>query len=182
MEQLKLFSVSDAYIKYLRKKYPNVYSNKIGERNHTRKYIGAVMEINNFKYYVPLSSPKDSDYEIINEEKVIRKSTLTIIRITEIDGVKEELKGTLRISHMIPVLDSELEIYDVDAELDSTYKDLVQKELIFIRKNAKKIITNAKIVYKQKEQNIQKGYIKSSLDFKGLEKMAKQWDNNQDNF
>ena len=40
------------------------------------------------------------------------------------NGVKE-LKGTLRISHMIPVPESELHLYDMDNETDSTYKDRV---------------------------------------------------------
>ena len=39
---------------------------------------------------------------------------------------KEELKGTLRISHMIPVPKSELILYDLENEKDNTYKDLVR--------------------------------------------------------
>ena len=50
---------------------------------------------------------------------------------------------------MIPVPESELQLYDMDNETDSTYKDLVQNEMIFIRKNREKIINNAKLMYKQ---------------------------------
>ena len=42
MEELKIYGVSDEYTEYLCKKEPNVYSNKIGNRTHTRKYIGIV--------------------------------------------------------------------------------------------------------------------------------------------
>lgn len=54
---------------------------------------------------------------------------MPIIRIVvkNIDGEKE-LKGTLRISHMITVPASELELYDLENESDSTYKDLVHNE------------------------------------------------------
>ena len=74
MEEFKLYSVSDTYIEYLRKKYPNVYSNKLTTRVHTRKYVGIVIQIEKFNYYVPLSSPKESDYQKAGNEKVIKKS------------------------------------------------------------------------------------------------------------
>ena len=42
VEEFKVYSVSDAYISYLREHEPNVYSNKEDNRTHTRKYIGIV--------------------------------------------------------------------------------------------------------------------------------------------
>ncbi len=41
---MQLYSISDEYISYLRKKFPRVYSNKEDSRVHTRKYLGVVME------------------------------------------------------------------------------------------------------------------------------------------
>ena len=93
------------------------------------------------------------------------------MRLIETTGTGEcELKGTLRLSHMIPVPDSELELYDLDCEKDVKYKDLVQKELIFIRKSKAKIKKNAMLLYKQKINNIDNiSYIRNVLDFKVLE-------------
>ena len=174
MDEFKLYSVSDEYVEWLRKDYPNVYSNKIDSRTHTRKYLGVVLQIEQYKYYIPMSSPKESDYQIAGENKVIKKSIVPIIRIVvkNVNGVKE-LKGTLRVSHMIPVPESELQLYDLDNEMDSTYKDLVQNEMIFIRKNREKIINNAKLMYKQKKANdITAGYVKSALDYQALERLC----------
>ena len=42
---MRLYSISDEYINYIRKKFPRVYSNKEDTRIHTRKYLGAVIEI-----------------------------------------------------------------------------------------------------------------------------------------
>ena len=121
MDEFKLYSVSDEYVEWLRKDYPNVYSNKIDSRTHTRKYLGVVLQIGRYKYYIPMSSPKESDYQIAGESKVIRKSIIPIIRIVVKNkaGIKE-LKGTLRISHMIPVPESELQLYNMENETDST--------------------------------------------------------------
>lgn len=174
MNNYKIYSVSDRYIDYLRKYVPGVYSNKEETRTHTRKYIGVVYSINGYNYYIPLSSPKDTDYKLVKGKKVIRKSVVPIMRITDKNSAEEpELKATLRISHMIPVPLSELTLYDLDNEPDLEYKDLVQKEIIFIRKNKEKIKGNAKLIYKQKAINDQTAnYVKMALDYKLLEELC----------
>lgn len=174
MCELKIYSVSDRYIEYLRAENSNVYSNKVENRVHTRKYVGVVIEIADYKYYIPMSSPKNTDYQMAGGQKVIKKSIVPIIRIVVKNSKGEkELKGTLRISHMIPVPESELELFDLDNEMDMEYKDLVQNEVIFIRKNYKKIISNAQLLYKQKKNGDQTaGYVKTALDYISLEKLC----------
>lgn len=178
MNEFKIYSVSDKYIDFLRKKHPHVYSNKYGNRTHTRKYIGIAFTIGEFCYYIPMSSPKESDYKRVGEEKVIRKSIVPIIRIVieNNEGIKE-LKGTLRISNMIPVPKEELELYDLENEDDALYKDLVQSEIIFIRRNKNKIKNFAKVIYKQKiENDSSANYINSALDYKALEESCMEFE------
>ena len=177
MEEFKVYSVSDKYISYLRDKYPNVYSNKVENRTHTRKYVGIVITMGEYNYYIPMSSPKDTDYQVAGATEVIKKSIIPIIRIAVKNSAGEkELKGTLRISHMIPVPESELELYDLENETDEAYKDLVQNEIIFIRKNQEKIRNNAEVLYKQKlENDTTAGYVKSALPYKALEELCKQY-------
>lgn len=181
MEQFKLYSVSDKYVEWLRKDFPNVYSNKINSRTHTRKYLGVVLRIGKYNYYVPMSSPKESDYQIAGTNRVIKKSIVPIIRIVVKSSTGEkELKGTLRISHMIPVPESELELYDLENEVDDTYKDLVQNEMIFIRKNREKILSNANVLYKQKTmRDTTAGYVKTALDYQALEKLCDLFEENK---
>ncbi len=57
----------------LRKDFPNVYSNKINSRIHTRKYLSVVLQMGKYHYYVTMSLPKDSDYQITGANKVIKK-------------------------------------------------------------------------------------------------------------
>ena len=119
----------------------NVFSSKENERNHTRKYLGIVYSINGYNYYLPLSSPKNSDYRMENGVQKIRGSIVPIIRITSQSSSGElELKGTLKLSNMIPVPASELTLYDMEHEPDLFYKALIHKEMVFIRKNKNKII------------------------------------------
>lgn len=175
---MKLYSISDKYINYLRKFDKRVYDNKEEIRKATRKYLGIVLKINFLNYYIPMSSPKKSDYK--NNE--IRKSIVPIIRIIsnkEVDKMPV-LKGTLRLSNMIPVPESELTLYKPKLEKNKNYKILIEKELEFIDKNEFMIEKYAKIIYNQKINNYDVSYIKNVVDFKILEQkcieyMNKKW-------
>lgn len=168
--KLNLYSISDKYINYLRQFDDKIYDNKEEIRTHERKYLGVVLTVNEFNYYIPMSSPKNSDYIDI-DKKIIRKDTKTIIRIYE----GNRLYGTLRISNMIPVPITELEPYMVSNETDSKYKELILGELRYINNNSNKIIKYAKTVYNQRIKNIDIGYIKNTVDFKLLEEKLRKW-------
>ena len=101
----------------------------------------------------------------------IRKSIVPIIRIVsneEVDNMPV-LKGALRISNMIPVLDSEIILYEPKNEADKDYKILIEKELVFIDKNEKMIKKYASIIYNQKSNNHNVSYIRNVVNFKLLE-------------
>ena len=89
------YIVSDEYISYLSKIENHVMKNKPDKRTYHRKYVGILTEINGFKYFVPMSAPKDKDYK----NGKIRKNNLTTIYMRN----KEKLYGTLRFNSMIPV-------------------------------------------------------------------------------
>ncbi len=78
---MKIVEISDKYIEYLRKYFPNTtMDSKQHHRSHKRKYLGILFEIHGIPYYAPFSSPKKKDY---NLDGTIRKSTLFIVRMTK---------------------------------------------------------------------------------------------------
>ncbi len=176
MSKLKLYNVTDAYIDYLMKFEKRVFSNKENERTHGRKYLGTVLEINELKYFVPLSSPKDSDYHD-KARTQIRNSTIPIMRIVAQDNFgNSELKGTLKFSNMMPVPEEALLDYEINEESDLDYRILVTKELDFINFNSFKIKKSAKVIYRQKINNrVEIGYINNTVDFLLLEKKCKEY-------
>lgn len=168
--KLNLYSISDNYIKYLRKFDDKIYDNKEKIRTHERKYLGIVLTVNEFNYYIPMSSPKKSDY-LDFDKKIIRNDTKTIIRIHD----NNRLYGTLRISNMIPVPITELEPYIISNEDDLKYREVILGELRYINNNSDKIVKYVKTVYNQKIRDIDVGYIKNTVDFKLLEEKLKEW-------
>lgn len=171
---MKLCSISNDYIKYLQTKCPNVYSNKEDLCVHSRKYIGVLLQIGEYNYFAPLSSPKNSDYLLVNGKRKVRKSIIPIIRIIDVDkNLHIQLKGTIRISHMIPVPSSVIVPYDVSQELDLQYKSLVQSELIYISRHENQIKSYARIMYNQKiNQDTSANYVRTALNYKELERLC----------
>lgn len=189
MSDIKIYSVSDRYISYLRNdpRLKNVFDNKEGLRSHTRKYLGIVFVHDGFNYFIPFSSPKKSDYTVGNDgSTVIRKSIIPIIRMIAPGAVngEVELKGTLKLSNMIPVPDTELTPYIISEETDERYRHVVEKEWEFIRANTSLITKSARVLFNQKtrcdELYAEKPaprYLADTIDFLYAEEKCKEFQN-----
>ena len=178
IRELRLYTISDLYIQFLNRHDKRVSSNKEDNRRFERKYLGTVLNVDGIDYFVPLASPKDSDYYLdSNGNKVVRKSIIPILRILhkERNGDVNFL-GTLRFSNMLPVLESEICLYDFLSESDLQYKDMVLKQWAFIRQNKNRIYKHARTIYGQKvniDEDI--GYLKNTVDFKLLEQKMQEY-------
>lgn len=96
---MKLFEVTDAYINYMKQWfYKTMMDNKENFRRHSRKYLGIVLEINDYKYFAPLSSPKPSDYL---EDGSIRKSSSVILRMVKDYNTFPQLLGTIKLNKLM---------------------------------------------------------------------------------
>ncbi len=167
--------ISDKYINYLRKTEPHVMMNKeLPDRTYHRKYLGLIQKINGRNFFIPMSSPKDKDFDS-KTGKIKKDSILTIYMRND-----KKLYGTLRFNNMIPVPASEIIAYDLNDEGDLKYKMLVLNELYFVRANQQKIEKTALNLYKAKvsENNKNPGLEKLLgivLDFKKLELLCDEF-------
>lgn len=163
------YTVSDSYIEYLQKSEPYVMSNKKEERTFHRKYVGILTELNGFKYFVPMSSPKQKDFK----NGKIKSDNLTTIYMKS----KDKLYGTLRFNCMIPVLESELKPYSINDEGDFNYKMLMLAEYNFCKSNREKIERTAKNLYIKKHKNEKslEVLLKIVVDFNKLEALCNQY-------
>ena len=64
----RLFMIKDDYINFCTKYDKKVQKNKEGNRKFSKKYLGVVLEVNNFKYFVPLSSYKPEKHDSMPEK------------------------------------------------------------------------------------------------------------------
>lgn len=126
---MKIYYINESYIDYLRN-----YDSKVPEnKNSTRPYIGVVLEINEMKYYAPLTSPKP-------KHKTLKNS----VDFRKIDGGKY---GAINFNNMIPVKDDAVQLVDISSIADIQYKNLLTHQIIQLRKDRKNILNTAFKLY-----------------------------------
>ena len=172
MSDINWYIVNKDYIAYL-KKYDNRVEN-VDYNKSLKPYLGIVLEINEFKYYVPISSPKKKHYQM--------KQDIDFIKIK---NNKNEILGVLNLNNMVPILDTQIEKLKYSKineyrdfktnEEKENYISLLKIELKIINSISDKIRKNANKIYKIRLNNSYSKISKRTCDFKLLEDKAKEY-------
>lgn len=153
---MKLYEVDKEYIEFLSNNEKNIMYEKDGKSS--RKYIGVLLEINNIKYFAPLSSPKE-------KHKFIRN-----IDIIKLDGGR---LGVINLNNMLPANLKLVYLVSINNIEDKKYKDLLNEQTKWIKENQNKIKNSASKVYNtmtREETSKLKEILKNRCcDFKKLE-------------
>ena len=128
----KFYTISGKYYSYLRA-FDNRIPNTENEKSN-RPFIGIVLDINNYKYYAPLTSPKKKHLKMKNQIDFLK--------------INNGLWGAINFNNMIPVLKNDineinLKILENDIKSEKEYKNLLINQLRWCNSNNKKIIANA---------------------------------------
>ncbi len=136
MEELLFYVVDKNYIKYLSKFEKHVSYNK-SEIGHSRPYLGIVLKIENYNYFVLLYSYKEHYSKYKNNPSFFfvydrKKKPLAIIKF----------------SAMIPVQvnSSVVSLLEYNKQ-DKKYKDLISTEYRYINSNKEEIYKRANKMY-----------------------------------
>ena len=135
MFRLRIYEIKNEYVDYLSKHQKHIFLNK--DTGKSRKYIGIILEINNYKYFAPLSSFK-------TKHKKMKEG---------VDFIKIKEYAVLNINNMIPVPKEAIILPNINAEKDQHYKFLLQAESREINRHKNRIMKNAQIVYSHKKKN-----------------------------
>lgn len=177
--KLIFINIDQNYIKNLHEICPEVYYKSDGYAN--KPYIGILINKNNEKYVIPLSSAKEKhkQWKNVNKECFLIYETSKItnmkkgdiwIRIKD-DDVKHIL-SVLDIKKMIPIVDGVYKKVNINIDENDTddikkYKILLNKEYTFCLKIINEIIEKANKLY-NKQMTTGK-IVKFCCDFKKLE-------------
>lgn len=153
---MKLYKIRDEYYELLHRHDNKVLFNK----NEKRPYVGVVLKINHFNYYIPLSSPKPKHQSMKNNKDFIK-----------LDGGN---LGALNINCMIPVDKKNLINFDIEKE-EPKYRELLRNQLNVLRSLQDNIIKNAQYIYSLHNiktndlTTYQENILKRCCNFKNLE-------------
>ena len=157
MESLRIYKIDDKYIRFLKSRDSRVQDNK----NKRRPYVGIVLYVGEFKYFVPMESPKPN-------HKNLRAGS----HILKLDGGQ---LGILGFNNMIPVHSSALIPFDIETETDKKYRELLRHQVLYINKVKAVIFHRANKTYYNASKGNNSFFTKVCCDFKKLEKACKQY-------
>lgn len=160
METLKIYKITDRYVRYLHQRDSRVQYNK----DATRPYVGIVYTIGKYRYFVPMESPKPNHANIKAGKHILK-----------LDGGRY---GLLGFNNMIPVPDEALILYDINAEPDDKYRNLLQHQITFCNRRKADILYHAQQTYLDVISRDNEFLMRISCDFKKLEKACKRYDVN----
>jgi len=136
MEELLFYIIDKNYIKYLSKFEKHVSYNK-DEIGHSRPYLGIVLKIEYYNYFVPLYSYKVHYSKYKNNPSFFfiydrKNRPLAIIKFSAMIPVPNNLNVTNLLEYN---------------NLDKKYKDLISTEYRYINSNKEEIYKRANKMY-----------------------------------
>ena len=161
MGKLRFYEIDVKYIDYLSQFSAHLFHNATGAQAHSRKYIGVLFEVNDMKYFAPLSSFKPKHR-----------------RLSEmVDFIKIGDMAVLNLNNMFPVPDGVYSLKDPATEQNHQYRTLLNNEIRIIRQKSALILANAKTVYEHKMTNDGKSRLAMRCnDFKLLEEKCREYE------
>lgn len=160
METLRIYRVSDKYIRFLKSRDSRVQDNK----DRRRPYVGVVLCIGEYRYFVPMESPKPNHAKI--------KPGYHILKLE--DGKL----GLLGFNNMIPIQESALISFDIDKEPDEKYAELLRRQVTYINRHKADILAHASKTYYNVVNKKIAFLLGICCDYKKLERACKQYDPN----
>lgn len=186
--EIHFYSISDTYISKVSLEDARVLSNHEKDRKHMRPYLGFIIQLDNYNYFLPLSSSDPKDFD---KNDKLRPSTQTILRMVNKKG---DFLGKILLNNMLPVPESEIakislkkkpltgnKSEDIRILAENKYKDLMIDELNWIKENLLEIISKSKILYSAKTNENKEeywkdrrkpNYLNATVDFKKIEKFV----------
>lgn len=157
MDNLKIYRISDQYIRFLSSRDSKVQFNK-GNR---RPYVGVVLHVGGFRYFVPMESPKPNHVKIKPGKHILKLDNGRL--------------GMLGFNNMVPVHSDALIEFDIDREQDKKYRELLRNQAVTCNRMKADIYDHASRTYFDVVNNKNKFLVQISCDFKKLEAACKAY-------
>ena len=167
IRNFKIVKVDHKYCDYLRQ-FDSKVSYNAGNKE-LRPFIGVLFEINNCKYFAPLSSPKPK-----------HKTMKTTLDFLKIDNGN---LGAINFNNMLPVNDKNIIKLDLDkicfTKQEQKYTKMLKEQLFWLNRNNDKIFNRSKKLYdKYINGTLNQNISKRCCNFKLLEEKCIEYNKN----
>lgn len=158
---IELYYINDKYIEFLKQLGNSSIESNYAMSAHQKPYVGIVLQVNEYLYFAPLSSPKAKYQKMPNNNP-------TIFKIEK--GQAKKLIGVVRLNNMLPAPKSVLTRLEISHIKEVKYKNLVLAQLRILVANEDNIFKKAKTIYDLVVHKQNTFYCQLSNDFSNLEK------------
>ena len=142
---MKFYLINEGYLNFLRSAESKIMYGS-SSYNHSLKFtVGIIIEINNAKYYAPVSSVKPNQLE--SPTSLNKRARKTSIPIFVNDHGSLNIASVIRLDFMFPVPDSEIHELIFNNISDQRYKYFIQQEYQYVLSIRNDIISKAQYVY-----------------------------------
>lgn len=160
MDKLRFYEIDCDYINFLSAFAEHLFLNAKNTQKYSRKYVGIIFEINEFKYFAPLSSFK-------HKHKRLSET---------VDFIKIGNMAVINLNNMFPVPEGVYHLINPNNEKNDQYKILLNNEYRIVKQKTELIINNAKYIYNHKTTNDGKSKLSQRCnDFRLLEEQSKNY-------
>lgn len=160
MARLKIYRVEDKYIRFLQGMDGRVQDNK----NRRRPYVGIVLVVGKYQYFVPMESPKPNHAKIKPGPHIMKLD-------------KGKL-GLLGFNNMIPIHPSALIAFDINNEPDPHYANLLRRQASYINQHKAEVFSHASETYYDTVNGKNKFFLTICCNFQKLEWACDHYDPN----
>lgn len=166
-KKLFLVRIDSNYCDYLRKFDKRVPYNF--KQKDLRPFVGVLFTVNNYKYFAPLSSPKQKHLKM--------KNKLDFFKLA--DGKL----GAINFNNMLPVRNINVILLDLNAKFESIEKQqyyrLLKKQLFWLNRNSDKLYSQSRKLYsKYLDNTLAPSIFARCCDFKLLETKCDEYNQN----
>lgn len=159
------------YIRDLSKADDKIMSVSPQEHKENRPFVGIIVVLENKKYCIPLTSPKEKHNKMKND-----------VDFSKIFDKSQNIIGALNFNNMIPVSNVLITPIDIiskrsDTHKESIYKMLLNNQLDWCNDNYDNITKKANKLYEFVTKTPEKSYnlTRRCCDFKKLEAVLEKW-------
>ena len=159
------------YIRDLSKADDKIMSVSPQEHKENRPFVGIIVVLENKKYCIPLTSPKEKHKKMKND-----------VDFSKILDKNQNIIGALNFNNMIPVSYTLITPIDItpkrsDMPKESIYKTLLNNQLDWCNDNYDNITKKANKLYEFVTKTPEKSYnlVRRCCDFQKLEKVLEKW-------
>ncbi len=180
-QNFSFYTVDPDYLAYLYHIDSEVYFSE-SYRKKTKPFVGILVGIEEFNYFIPLSSAKSkhlkwknyaADHIIVHE--LIEKGQATKNQLIKPYNKTYDLHllSILDFKKMIPAPEGFFEVIDFDTISNQAYKFLLLKEYVFLEARQEKVLKNAVSFYNK--QKTTKRIYPATCNFERLEQAMQDW-------